>query len=165
MRMALNLCMWEQRALNIRRSVHVLMICTGPVHIILGRDTLGIVCYAYRHFVNRVHKIAFLGRVIPICPKHGHVPIVGVNRWLRHVPCCGSSGRAGAGKWGDRMNGEKRKWSQIVITYPGWGGRRKFATLLQELIVEDSSDCVGNDMQWTTGGRELVDRKETGCGK
>ncbi len=53
MRMALNSCRRKKRAPNIQRSVHA----------IWGR-ALGMVCRAHRHFVNRVHKIAFLGRVI-----------------------------------------------------------------------------------------------------
>jgi len=30
------------------------------------------------------------------------------------------------------MNGEERRWAQIVTLYPGWGDKRKFATLSQD---------------------------------
>ena len=63
------------------------------------------------------------------------------------------------------MSGEREGWSQIVITYPGWGGGRILATSSQEMTAENGSGFVGNDMQWTTGRLKLVDLKETGCGK
>ena len=59
--MVLNSCTSEQHTLNTRRSVHVLEICTGSVHLPFGSYALAMILRTYLRFLkNAFRKARFL---------------------------------------------------------------------------------------------------------